>query len=294
MKFVVFGDAHYKETPPAMRKEGYGSQILHKISVLQDVARKLDAKIIFTGDLFDKKHGTSLREINKLMSVIDEKLGWYAVCGNHDIQAYNQRLETQPIGILIEAGKIQLLDCNGINLGDGVVLTGESYHVNYETEDTFNVSVDDVSCRFHIHVTHAMIVERPAIWEHVLAEEVEQVIQCDMLVNGHNHAPFQYGEQIYNVGGLARTAKEKNYFNKTPKALIIDTDKKSAKWVDIPHDEDVWKGDIEKVVAKNQEELDEFVREMQELEIADEDLIGTLLEGQTEKVCEKFYSYIGE
>lgn len=295
MKFVVFGDAHYKDTPPAMRKEGYGEQVLHKISLMQGVARQIDARIIFTGDLFDKKYGTSLRELNRMLSVIDEGLGWFFVLGNHDIQAYNQRLETQPVGVLQEVGKIRILNGKDeYDLGDGVFLTGAGYHANYDVEDTYNVSVDNAECRFHIHVTHGMIVEKPAPWEHVLAEEVEQVLECDILLNGHNHASFKYGERIYNIGGLARTAKEKNYLNKKPKAVIVDTDKKSVKWIDIPCVDDVWKEGVDIEPAGNRADLDDFVREMRELQITDEDVLKRLLEGKSKKVKKKFYTYIGE
>jgi len=295
MKFLIFGDMHYKDTPPTMRKEGYGEQILHKISLMQKVASKLGAKIICTGDLFDKKYGMTLREINRMMNVIDPVLGWYTVLGNHDIQAYNQRTETQPIGILEEAGKIVLLKKGEyVNFNNGVYLTGVGYHVDYDVPETYSVSIEEEDCRCHVHVTHGMIVERACPWEHVLASDIDEVLECNVLFNGHNHAPFQYGERLFNVGGLSRTAKEKNYLNKTPKAVVYDTDAKEGKWIDIPCEEDVWKDESLRPVKSNQEELDEFVKEMRELEISDEDVLSKLLEGKSEKIKKLFYSFIGE
>lgn len=295
MKFVVFGDIHYKETPPAMRVEGYGEQILHKINLMQTVARKIDAKIICTGDIFDKKYGTTLYEINRMMETIDWVLGWYTVLGNHDIQAYNQRIETQPIGVLYKAGRINLLKHGEYtDFNNGVFLTGEGYHVGYDCEETYARSVEEAECKYHIHVTHGMITQKSVPWESVDANAVESVLECDLLLNGHNHRPFQHGERIFNIGSLARTAKEKNYLNKTPKAVVVDTDKREAKWIDIPCVEDVWKDDVERQIRNNQEELDEFVKEMKEIEISDEDVLVKLLEGKSEKVREKFYSYLNE
>ncbi len=294
MKLLAFGDIHYKGTAPVMRKEGYGDQILHKINLMQKLARKLEAKIICTGDLFDKKYGVTFTEVYEMMDTIDESLGWYTVLGNHDIQAYNQMIKTQPIGLLMKSKKIILLGKDPIEFDDGTFLTGEGFHTNYNIPETFARAVTDPECRYHIHVTHGMITEKSMPWDTIMAEDVENVLQCDMLLNGHYHKPYQYGERIFNIGSLARTAKEKNYLNKTPKALMVHTGSKEAKWIDIPCEEDVWKDETQRPDKGNKDELDEFVREMQEMEITDEDLLSKLLEGKKEEVKKKFYSYIGE
>ena len=75
---------------------------------------------------------------------------------------------------------------------------------------------------------------------------------------------------------------------------MFDSLTKTVKWINVPCLKDVWKDDIEKVVARNTDELEAFIKEMQEMDIAEDDLIVKLLEEKDEKVRELFYTYLGE
>jgi predicted phosphodiesterase len=270
--------------------------ILNKLIWLFEEAINRDAVLICVGDLFDKKAGTTLRELYSLIDVLNfyrntKKMNM--ILGNHDIQAYNQDISTQPAGILIESGLINLIsDESEIDIGDGVKITGENYKANYEREETFTREVKG-DYLFHIHLTHAMLVNKPVPFEAVMASDIEPFINADILINGHNHEPWEYADKIYNVGSVARIAKDKNYLNKQPKCLFIDGSTKEIEWVDIPVEKDVWLNKITRE-SMDSEALDEFVEKFNSKGLEDEDILPELLKGKSDDVKKCVYNYLGE
>lgn len=293
-KIIAFSCPHIKFDAPTNRKENYGLLVLEKIEWLFNEAERRDANLVCVGDLFDKKQGTTFRELYSLIKILEKnKKRMYFTAGNHDLQAYRADYSTQPIGILIESGLIKhIKDNDELDFENGVVLTASNYKANYECEETYSRSVKN-DCLFHIHLTHGMLVNKSVPFEATMASEVEPILNCDLLINGHNHEPWEYGDRIYNVGSVARIAKDKNYLNKQPKCLYVDGVTREIEWIDIPVERDVWINNMTRE-SIDSEALDSFVESFNKKNLSDDDILDELLKGKSEAVCEKTMNYLGE
>lgn len=293
MKFVIMSCLHYTESNPLMRKENYGDLILNKLKWILDYANGMEASILFLGDLYHSKHNVSIREINKLMEVIGDKI-IYGICGNHDVISHQNflDLETRPIGILVKAGKFRLIQNDEeVDFLNGVIVTGENYHLDYEVPETYNRTVKEARC--HIHLTHGMLTEKPLPYNATHIGELD--ISCDFLFNGHNHKPFSDPEKgIHNVGSIARIAMDKNFLNKKPVICLLDTDTKKVEIIEVPIEKDVWVSEIKRDTL-DVDEVEKFAESIKEMEIQDdEEMLKEILKDESKEVCEAVYNYLGE
>lgn len=276
MKLLVFSCAHFKHDAPAGRKDGYGKQILAKVKWIMDNARELGAYPVCLGDLFDKKSGTTLRETYDMMETIKGSQGsvLYMLLGNHDIQGYNQDISTQPIGILMQAGYVRLVD--ELNGTRNVCITAEHYHADYEKPETYH----GYDKSFHIHMTHGMLVNKPCPWDATLVNDAFVAgVNADLLLNGHNHDPFIYGK-VVNVGSIARVARDGNYLNRQPQCWLIDTETRKVTSIPIPCESDVW---IEKDEDKAPVDFGSFEKSMNDAgQVRDKiSILDELLKGES-------------
>lgn len=297
-KGLVFSCFHYSESPPIMRKDNYGELILKKLKWILENARMNKAIPICLGDVFHRKHGTSIREINKIIETIgDHEI--YGILGNHDCQGYNINLETIPMGVLIKTGRYILID-NAISM-DGVVITGDSYHNNYEIPETYNAIVNEEYRKinevdFHIHLTHGMLTNSKLPYNATNVSDIE--VNADVLFNGHNHKMwFDEERGIYNVGSIARVSMNENEINKTPFAFLIEVNGKNnykITPVEIPIEKDVWSKEIKRDTM-NEEDVEKFAKGIKEMELGSDNLmLEKILENETPDVKKKVYSYLGE
>jgi len=294
---IWFSCLHYTENSPIMRKEGYGSQVLDKLKFIIDFAVLEDLEVFCTGDLFHRKAGTSIRELNRIMGMLEhrDKL-IHMILGNHDIQGYNQNLETQPIGILSKAGLVRIMEDNDYwKFDEGVYVTGENYHAGYEESDPYSLSFSRDDCMTHIHMTHGLLADRELPFQATNIKDIE--ISADILVNGHWHQYWDDEELgVYNIGSVARVAMEKNEINKTPKALIIEVDGTNRKvtTLDIPTETDVWVSEAKRDTL-SAEQVEEFAKGIEEMDVnTDEEILEELLKDQNEEVKKLVYGYLGE
>lgn len=290
---VFFSCLHYSETPPVMRKDEYGAQVLAKLEWVLAFAQDKDAHVVCCGDLFHAKSGVTYREmINMLSTLKAYGRPMYAIFGNHDIQGHNPNYGTRPIGVLIEAGVIQLLDDDGVEL-DGIELTGRNYCADYETTSPYAVGSADG--RRHIHVTHGMLTNRKLPYDATFYKDLD--ISADLLINGHNHGYWADAEAgVYNVGSLARIPKEGNELNKVPKCLYVEMDavRKMVKVIDVPFVEDVWHTEVRRDTL-SAEEVQKFVTEIREMGVGgDTDALNDLLRKEEPEVQAMVRKYLGD
>ena len=76
---IFFSCLHYTESSPVMRRDDYGELILKKLQWILNFAYKKKAKVICAGDLFHRKSGTTIREINRILSVLDSSNPLYCL-----------------------------------------------------------------------------------------------------------------------------------------------------------------------------------------------------------------------
>jgi len=287
---LVFSCLHYSETPPIMRKDNYGDLILKKLDKIFKTAYAYEANPICLGDVFHRKHGTTIREINKIIETIGDRQ-MYGILGNHDCQGYNINLDTIPMGILIKTKRYVLV--KRLVLED-VVITGESYHSNYEVPETYSVQEND--CNFHIHLTHGMLTNSNLPYSATNVKDIE--VNADVLFNGHNHRTWVDEERgIYNVGSIARVAMNENEINKTPCVFLIEVNGKNnykVTPIEIPCEEDVWSKEIKRSTM-SAEDVEKFAKGIKEMELgSDSSALEKILENESSEVKKKVYSYLGE
>lgn len=296
--FVYFTDLHYSVYPPRMRKEGYGQQILQKLRFVLDIADKNDAEVLFGGDMFHRKARatwTELYLITGILSGSEKQL--HMILGNHDIQGYNRNLETQPVGVLKEAGLVNIIPDDGYEQFGGVYITGRNYQYDYEVPENFECMLEKPDLLYHIHLTHGMVTNKDLPYNAVNVNDLN--IGADLVLNGHNHGQWKDEEKgFYNPGSVARVAMEKNEINKQPKLLLIEVDSGSAEIqeIDIPVDKDVWLSQIlhERETLDN-EEVEEFAKQIQEMNLdSDKEILDELLNDRSEEVRQKVYNYLEE
>lgn len=286
---------HYTEQSPIMRKDGYGDQILDKLRFALEYAENDDRHVFCAGDLFHRKSGTSIREINKMIELLKQYDPMYVTLGNHDIQAFSQIIETQPIGVLIKAGVVTPIGDRAIEFDD-IVLTGSDYHAHYEESEPWSRKADS-NCDTHIHITHALITDTSLPFECIDVQTVAETMSADILVNGHYHKYWEDPEAgIYNVGSIARVAMDKNSINKTPVALLIDCDgkKRTVTTLVIPIEKDVWISEIKRDTL-SADEVEEFAKSIEEMDIStDEKILEEILKDEDGEVRKLVYKYLGE
>ena len=295
-KGLFFSCLHYTGSSPLMRKDNYGELILGKLQWIIDKAKGLDATLFCCGDLFHRKHHVTIRELNKITEVIGDNI-IFGILGNHDVQARNIDTQVMAIGNLIRNDKYILLDDNTLDAGNGVTVSGTSYHAHYEELEPWKFSIDRDDCETHIHLTHALITDTSLPFECVSSEVVAQSMSADILVNGHYHKYWEYPESgIYNVGSVARVAMDKNSINKVPKVLLVEIDgsKRKIKTIDIPVEKDVWVTELKRE-SLNSDEIDEFAKSIEEMDLSsDEDILKEILKDEDDEVEKLVYEYLGE
>lgn len=115
MKLLYFTDPHQADHPPASRKDDYREAIFSKLDQIGRLIRKLQINVaICGGDWFHIKAAT--RNSHYLVRrMIDVVKSWtipvVTVAGSHDFP-WNQveKLEKQPLGVMMSAEAVQLLD----------------------------------------------------------------------------------------------------------------------------------------------------------------------------------------
>ena len=268
-RFLFFSCPHFTMTSPQNRKENYGELILEKLIWIIDKADYLQANLVCLGDWFHKKTGVTEHEKICMMRLLEDR-NVITVLGNHDIQAYNQNTDTQAIGILEQAGCVDLSeDWKFFNSkGQFIHMTAVNYHADYNVPETLSVK-GDADAMFHIHLTHALLTKQSLPYETLKIEDVE--INADLLINGHFHEAWSSEEDgVYNTGAVARIAMTDNGMTKTPKCLYVEVNERITmkkdnviEWIDIPCEEDVWMKRTTRETMDN-EEVDKFVEKMRE------------------------------
>jgi predicted phosphodiesterase len=114
-QYVLINDVHLSDRAPASCTDTYLDDLFELLDQAAGIAQSRDAGIILAGDVFHHKapsrtsHSTVMRLIDWARLAL---VPVYAVVGNHDIQHDRTQSihETQPLGVVMASGAINLLD----------------------------------------------------------------------------------------------------------------------------------------------------------------------------------------
>lgn len=213
--YLLIGDIHLADNPPATRREGYKEEVLELLWQTVSLAREHEAVAVWAGDVFHLK--TPGRNSHKLVSeTIDVIKAYpkelYIVPGNHDIT--HDRLDSipsQPLGVLLKAGAIKL---DGPS-DDGYYLYGVPWLQRYSNVSVGKSFADwrDFTTRSEhwLCVTHAPLYPpgKELKYEYFPTEEWATAMNGHGSVYyGHVHNPHGTyevgGVQFCNNGALSR------------------------------------------------------------------------------------------
>lgn len=196
MRILNVGDIHWTMTNPARRVDAYYESIGHKLDELVGIAAGYDATV-FIGDLFHSKSRVKWLEwsllADKLKAIPGRK---FVIPGNHDLFGGNYySWEVQPIGALVKAGIVEMLD-KPVRL-DYVWLVGIPFSYYHQSKDYY-LDVQKFRPNLVLCYTHDMILKSspPFDCRYLLMDDVMANFDGDILFNGHLH----YIHEIYNYG----------------------------------------------------------------------------------------------
>lgn len=218
-RFLVVGDIHAMDRPPASMHEGYLDDLIDLLMEVAKLEEELKADgVIWAGDIFNHKQPgrTSHATVQRMIEVVQAHKNLMATTGNHDIS--NDRLESvydkQPLGVLFRAG-LKELDGWHPDLPLYGIPWQQRWHHEGVVEEVFKGWMDnpDVEKDHALVVTHAPIYP-PAQAEGVPFELVPTgEIAAAMggsgyLYYGHiheDHGVYEDGGVTFaNVGAISR------------------------------------------------------------------------------------------
>lgn len=307
---MIFGDVHATHTPPRARTTKYADHISAKLEWLAAACAKLKVEVaVSTGDLFHRKSPEE-RDITRLIRDFGRFPGGriLSVPGNHDTTKPGN-IEGTAFETLVAAGVVQDLSAARYEHDQenftGVTITGSPWKPEADMAEESLYQVPTTAFRPQIHITHGMLVpdSRDYPFACTAADTLEVPENC-LLVNGHNHNPFEVGSVI-NVGSICRITRQDG---DTPRRfiLVIVKDGKLT-WRSVPikvvgaDDPSVYKAEVD-IEAEDGEDLHrdrrimEFVDQMEgEIDVLSatpEDLIHRLGNEFDEATVEDALRYI--
>lgn len=271
MKFLYFGDAHYRATSPKKRLDDYVETLFEKTKEIRQLGEKYQVDAYLQpGDFFDTAQ-PPLDYVSKVLNAwfdVDfstllnflkqamqgEKINasnlkykpMIGIAGNHELFGNNiQTLPRTMIGFLHEMGFMQFATKENPVLfttkdGVKVAITGSHYHLDVDTPDRLDdYIVEEKLGDVHIHLVHGMLSDKSMgkLIRHTTIDQIKHT-KADLTISGHDHIGFPLtevdGKYFVNPGGLTRLSASQKEMNRTVKVLLIDISKEGLKLKEIP------------------------------------------------------------
>jgi DNA repair exonuclease SbcCD nuclease subunit len=133
MRGVACADLHITSNKPKYRKDkDYLRTGLDKFNQIIDFANKKNCPVICAGDLFDH-YSVSHTVVNMILDCLKNlKNEFYLILGQHDVPYHNFNVLKSPIGTLLRANRVVLLNNKwtdglyGMNFGDEKIIHPKS------------------------------------------------------------------------------------------------------------------------------------------------------------------------
>ena len=268
-RLLFFGDIHYTSTPPRGRTSAYSAQILDKLARIAKLAKTLKVDLaVCTGDLFHRKNPPDA-DVTALIRAFKAFPGGRiaSVLGNHDTTKPGDKRGTA-YEVLCAAQVVFDFADGPYDCGGGIALLGSPWRPE-DTEDALSMYW---RAENEIRVSHGMLVKEDREYPFP-ATYAGDVDGHGLLVNGHNHSPFEVGN-VVNLGSICRIGRSESCANAGARRLLYvvvdDTGKISRRFIPLPliPDEDVFvpedTPDAEDVASENDRgaRLEEFASDV--------------------------------
>lgn len=200
------------DRPPSSCGPGYSADILDLLSQVMALARDRHAAgVVIAGDLFHNKapSRTSHRTVMLLISLFAGYPPVYVTPGNHDLQFDRQEslAQTQPLGVLLEAGAATLLDGWARDRDYGLLpLYGVPWQQRWDNEHVFDALQGYRDWRVHsfrpaLVVAHAPLYPpgKELPYEFYPAAQWADAMCGGQCFYGHVHEPHG----VWSCGGTS-------------------------------------------------------------------------------------------
>jgi predicted phosphodiesterase len=249
-EYLLMGDIHLSDRAPSSCTDSYQDDILTILAEVGHIAReRRSTAVIWAGDIFHHKTPgrTSHRSVLDLINVAT---GYpcpvYVVPGNHDM--LYDRLEsihlTQPLGVVIASGAVQLLD--------GWMDDGNRYvfglpWLQHWTDDTVSAALEDYRTDGTnddpmLVVTHAPLYPpgQELVHEYYPAEKWAAAMgNRGSVYYGHVHEPHGWyrtgGVTFCNVGAISRGSLHEHNLTRKVQIAAWNSETGFFDLLDVPH-----------------------------------------------------------
>lgn len=263
LRFLYFGDMHYRETAPENRIDNFVETQERKTAEIIQIGKDYKVSAFLQpGDLFDIPNpstefvskivrmwrDSNLQDITARMiegtltkdEVIDAIEGYaplIGIVGNHELFGRNLKiLPKTAISLMQSMGLIQFATKENpiiFKAEDGltVAITGTHYHLDIDKAGHLDdYVVEEKLGDYHIHLVHGMLSDKSmgSKITHTLVEHIAHT-KADLTITGHDHIGFPLteidGKYFVNPGAPIRLSNDVKEMNRQPKVLLIDITK---------------------------------------------------------------------
>lgn len=242
--FLIVGDNHLDSKTPVSRIDNYMETGLMELKETLDIAQAANVDYyILLGDVFNRiEVGGECR--NRALETLCSNNGmpWgfekYVIVGNHDIAHNFHNLDKSALQTLISAGALK---CEDEIPGLPVRFLHFKSDLDYQLQkgELCNY-LDDII------FLHGSIVDKPAIFDHILFSELKFRQATKLIISGHIHSPMMaYNKEtdtrFINPGSLGRPEISEKH---KPQVLLLQYDFENSSYLykflqlknSLPHD----------------------------------------------------------
>jgi DNA repair protein SbcC/Rad50 len=264
MKFLYFGDKHYRATSPENRLDDFRETMKRKTEEIIELGKKHKVSAFLQpGDFLDTPNPPLdyVAEVMQMWSGIDifdilSKLTsgepydqeevlkslknfvpLIGIAGNHEL--FGNNLNTLPktmIGFINKIGLMKFATKENpfyFFTDDGlkIAITGTHYHLDIDSpEHIDDYVVDEKLGDYHIHMVHGYLTDKSKgdLFRHTLIDQIKHT-KADLTITGHDHIGFPItevdGKYFVNPGAIPRLSNDLKEINRQIKVLLIDITK---------------------------------------------------------------------
>jgi DNA repair exonuclease SbcCD nuclease subunit len=255
MKLIACADLHITEKKPKYRSDqDYLDTGINKFMQIINLANKKGLDIVCAGDLVDH-YSVSHKTVNKILACLNElHKDFYLVLGQHDVPHHNFDIEKSPIGTLLAADKVVLLDHRKLN---GMIGMGFG-----------DTSIPHVTGKNNILVVHTTITryDPPEYLVDAIPAEYaleEAFKEFRVVIAGDFHEAYflkTKDQLLVNCGPMMR--KNIDQINVKPCVWEIDTVKLTAKQHYLKIKDDVFNYQLAEHEKKKKTSISENMKEL--------------------------------
>lgn len=267
MRFLYFGDPHYKPTTPENRLDDYRETLKRKTREIIEIGKKHQVSAFLQpGDFWDTPNPPLdyVAEVMEMWSGVDifdslsrltsglpynteqilkdlkSFIPLIGVAGNHEL--YGNNLSTLPktmIGFVNKLGLMKFATKENpyyFYTDDGlkIAVTGTHYHLDIDSpEHIDDYVVEEKLGDYHIHIVHGYLTDKSKgdLLRHTLIDQIKHT-KADLTITGHDHIGFPItevdGKYFVNPGALTRMSNDLKEMNRQVKVLLIDITKENG------------------------------------------------------------------